>query len=324
MDVLITGGAGYIGSHVVKLLGETGDFNITTVDNLSTGKRSAILFGEFIEADLSDFSLIEKIIQERRFDAIIHFAASIVVPESVENPLKYYLNNTVNTINLINLCNKYGIKDFIFSSTAAVYGNPREIPVRENEPLCPISPYGTSKMMIEQVLIDSAMANLNFQYAILRYFNVAGADVKGRIGQSFDNATHLIKVAAQTVLGAREKIDIFGDDYDTPDGTGIRDYIHVDDLAMAHLIALEYLQSNDSDIFNCGYGHGFSVKEVIETMKEVSKIDFRVDLAPRRAGDAAILISDNSKIVEKLKFKPQYDDIELICKTALEWERKCI
>jgi len=323
MKILITGGAGYIGSHVVKLLGEETDHDISVIDNLSTGNKEALLFGELIEADLSNFDLIEKIMKEKNFDAVIHFAASIIVPESIENPLKYYLNNTVNTTNLINLCDKTGVKNFIFSSTAAVYGEPKVAQVSETTPLAPINPYGASKMMSERVLIDTAMANSNFKYVIFRYFNVAGADIKGRIGQSFRNATHLIKVAAQSALGIRDKIEIFGTDFGTPDGTGIRDYIHVDDLAKAHLLGIEYLQNNNSNLFNCGYGHGFSVKEVLEAMKKVSKVDFRVDIAPRRAGDPASLISNNSKILQKLNFKPKYDDIEIICKTALEWEKKC-
>lgn len=334
MHILVTGGAGYIGSHTVKLLLEETEHDVTIIDNLSTGHQSTLDILEqmaqkngngdlrFYHADLSDFIAIEKIFLTNTFDAIIHFAASIVVPESVANPLKYYMNNTVNTTNLVRLCNEYGVNHFIFSSTAAVYGEPSEIPVKETTPTHPINPYGMSKLMSEQVIQDTALANPNFRYVILRYFNVAGADIQNRIGQSFPNATHLIKVAAQTVLGQREKLSLFGDDYDTPDGTCIRDYIHVDDLASAHLKALDYLSfGQQSDIFNCGYGHGFSVKEVIEAVKTVSKSHFSVELSPRRTGDPALLISDNTKIKEELHWKPMYNDIELICKTALEWEK---
>lgn len=333
--ILVTGGAGYIGSHVVKQLLEESEHDVTIIDNLSTGhqctldtleniaRQSAHGDLRFYHADLSDFPAIEKIFLTNTFDAVIHFAASIVVPESVENPLKYYMNNTVNTTNFIRLCNEYGVGQFIFSSTAAVYGEPAEIPVKETTPTHPINPYGMSKLMSERVIQDTALANPNFCYVILRYFNVAGADIENRIGQSFPNATHLIKVAAQTILGQRQKLAIFGDDYDTPDGTCIRDYIHVDDLASAHLRALEYLSSgHDSDIFNCGYGHGFSVKEVIEAVKSVSKSDFSVEISPRRAGDPALLISDNTKIKSMLNWNPKYDDLETICKSALDWEQK--
>lgn len=346
LHILVTGGAGYIGSHVVKLLIENTDHDITIIDNLSTGHYQTIVTLEamaaqkvntvnFIQADLAEFTKIEAIFKANKFDALIHFAASIVVPESVENPLKYYMNNTVNTTNITKLCNDYSVGKMIFSSTAAVYGEPdsENIPVKEDCPLHPINPYGWSKRMSEQVIQDTAAANDAFKYVIFRYFNVAGADVQNRIGQSFPNATHLIKVAAQTVTGQREKMAIFGDDYETPDGTCIRDYIHVDDLAFAHVMALEYLAENDSDLFNVGYGQGYSVKEVISTMKDVSGVDFTVDQEPKRAGDPALLISDNSKILtawenlkaSELKRKhPKlfiYDDLNLICKTALEWEK---
>ena len=340
MHILVTGGAGYIGSHVVKQLLENRQDDITIIDNLSTGHQSTIdmlnairenagsgVSLNFINANLADFDRIASIMKENKFDAVIHFAASIVVPESVENPLKYYMNNTVNTTHLILQCNQNGVGKFIFSSTAAVYGDPEEIPVSETTPTKPINPYGSTKLMSETVIRDAAAANADFNYVILRYFNVAGADVQNRIGQSFPNATHLIKVAAQAAIGTREKMAVFGEDYDTPDGTGIRDYIHVDDLASAHLSALDYLAANPTsengpNIFNVGYGHGFSVNEVIETMKEVSGVDFTVEKAPRRAGDPALLISDNSKIKKVLKWKSQYDDLKLICQTALDWETK--
>lgn len=325
MNILITGGAGYIGSHVVKQLGELTDHRITTLDNLSTGNKDAVLYGEFIEEDLANFSEIEKIFKVKNFDAVMHFAGSIVVPESVVNPMKYYMNNTVNTASLLNLCNIYRVKKFIFSSTAAVYGEPenKNVNIGELTKTAPINPYGMTKLMIECIIKDLGFANPNFKYVILRYFNVAGADLDGRIGQDFPDATHLIKVAAQTVCGMRDKIYIFGDDYNTEDGTCIRDYIHVDDLSSAHLSALKYLDNNNSDIFNCGYGYGFSVKEVIDTMKKVSGKDFQVEITGKRAGDPAQLVSDNNKIISKMHWKPQYDNLEVICKTALDWEKKC-
>jgi UDP-glucose 4-epimerase len=332
VKILVTGGAGYIGSHVVKQLLENTEHHVTIIDNLSTGlmktvdtlKDISVDRLKFLHTDLKNFSEVEGIIKSNNFDAIIHFAASIVVPESVENPLKYYLNNTVNTTNLINLAVKYGINHFIFSSTAAVYGEPEEIPVKESSKLIPINPYGMSKLMTENVLRDSANAYKDFKYVILRYFNVAGADIKNRIGQSFPNATHLIKVAAETAIGKRDKLFIFGEDYDTKDGTCIRDYIHVDDLADAHLKALEYLKNNNSNIFNCGYGYGYTVKEVIDTMKKVSGVDFRVEIFGRRPGDPAVLVADNTRIKEIMKWEPKFNDLDLICKTALEWEKKLL
>lgn len=335
MNILITGGAGYIGSHIIKNLLLNREDKITVIDNLSTGFRETIeslkaldreYRLEFIELDLSNYLELEQIFQEREFDSIIHFAASLVVPESIENPLKYYLNNSVNTTKLIDLAIKYSIENFIFSSTAAVYGEPdiSEIPAKESNKLEPINPYGYSKLISERVLIDSARANSNFKYVILRYFNVAGADVEGRIGQSTKGATHLIKVASEVALKKRERIYIFGDDYRTSDGTCIRDYIHVDDLAIAHIKALEYISDsrNSSNIFNCGYGDGFSVREILDTMKRVSGVDFGTKVTKRREGDPAILICDNSKIVKELKWTPKYNDIELICKSALNWESK--
>jgi len=322
-SVLITGGAGYIGSHVAKLLGESTDYNITVIDNLSTGKKEAVLYGDLIEEDLSNFDVISEIFSEKRFDAIIHFAASIIVPESVTDPLKYYSNNTMNTIKLIRAAIQYKVKYFIFSSTAAVYGIPDKIPIKETTPVNPINPYGMSKLMSERILIDAAQAHRDLKYIILRYFNVAGASSDGKIGQNFPQATHLIKKAAQTVIGTREYLEIYGTDYDTDDGTGVRDYIHVEDLAAAHLSALEYLiEGGSSGIFNCGYGKGYSVREVIDTMKKVSGIDFNVKESARRPGDPPILVADNNKILKNLNWSPQFNDLAFICKTALEWEKK--
>ncbi len=293
MKVLVTGGAGYIGSHVVKMLGETGNHDIVTVDNLSTGRRDAVLYGKLVEMDLSDFSGVDALFEKEGFEAVIHFAAKIVVPESVSNPLLYYMNNTVNTTNLIKCCLKHGVNRFIFSSTAAVYGEPATGIVTENTDTVPINPYGMSKLMSEQILKDAGFAHTDFKFVILRYFNVAGADPDGSLGQNFPDATHLIKVACRTALGKRESLSVFGTDYNTPDGTGVRDYIHVSDLSSAHISALNYLDSGGrSEIFNCGYGEGSSVLEVIESVKKVSGTDFKVEIVPRRAGDPAKLIAE--------------------------------
>lgn len=322
MKILVTGGAGYIGSHVIKQLGEQGGSDITVLDNLSTGFEGSILYGKLVRADLCDFAFVEKFLDDEKFDAIIHFAASIVVPESVENPLKYYMNNTVNTTNLIRCAVKSGVKSFVFSSTAAVYGEPKDGVVTEESPLVPINPYGYSKLMSEQVLRDTAAAHQDFKFVILRYFNVAGASMDGRIGQRFPNATHLIKVSCEAACGKRAKMFIFGEDYPTSDGSCVRDYIHIEDLASAHLAALEYLESGGkSDVFNCGYGRGASVKEVVDTVKKISGVDFEVQKAPRRSGDPALLISDNKKILATLAWKPKYDNLEIICKSAFEWEK---
>lgn len=330
MKILITGGAGYIGSHVAKQLLESKMHNITVLDSFKTGFENTIKtlksFGEFefIEQDLSKWEEVEAIFQRNQFDVVIHFAASLLVGESVQEPIKYYMNNTCNTANLVNLCNKYRVKNFIFSSTAAVYGEPSsdKMTLIETEFTNPINPYGSSKLMSEQIIKDTASANKEFKYVILRYFNVAGAEESLSIGECHEPETHLIPLVVKTALGRRDRIFIFGDDYDTPDGTCIRDYIHVDDLASAHISALEYLDENESEVFNCGYGHGFSVKEVIDTVKKVSKVDFRVEIATRREGDPAILIADNKKILQKTNWKPKYDNLEFICKTALEWEKK--
>ncbi|MBU1928002.1 UDP-glucose 4-epimerase GalE [bacterium] len=336
-NILITGGAGYIGSHVAKQLLETTTHNITVLDNLSTGSTAtldtlrSIREFAFVELDLKEFGQVAGLLNANNFDTIIHFAASIVVPESVENPIQYYMNNTVNTTNLIKCAVESDVKRFIFSSTAAVYGEPTNLPetgIDENYLTNPINPYGMSKLMSERVLQDTANANKEFKFVIFRYFNVAGADINftankltPRIGQSFPNATHLIKIASECATGKRAKMAIFGDDFSTPDGTGVRDYIHVDDLADAHIKAIDYLQANASDIFNAGYGKGYSVKEVIETMKKVTSTDFTVDIAPRRAGDPAALISNNTKIKSKMNWTPKYNDLSFICQSAFEWEK---
>ena len=324
VKILVTGGAGYIGSHVVKLLGKNG-YEILTYDNLSTGHRWAVLYGDLIKADLANKETLRKVFKEFKPDAVMHFAASIVVPESVKNPLKYYKNNVVNTINLLEVMEEFGVKNFIFSSSAAVYGIPEKIPISENAPLNPINPYGETKATVERILRDLANSRDNFRYVSLRYFNVAGADPEGKIGFAYPEATHLIIRALKVAKGEIEKLEIYGTDYPTPDGTCIRDYIHVMDIAEAHLIALEYLlDGGESDVFNCGYGHGFSVKEVVETVKKVTGREFKVIEAERRPGDPPFLVADNSKIKKKLQWKPKYDDLEFIIKTAWDWEKKLI
>ncbi len=325
MKILITGGAGYIGSHLVKQLGEESLHEIFVLDNLSTGFRDLILYGEFIKADLNDFDLIDRIFEKYRFDAVIHFAASLIVSESVENPLKYYLNNTANTANLIKTCLKYNVNRFIFSSTAAVYGEKGvdESIVKESDSLNPLNPYGRSKLMSETILKDASKAKSDFKYVILRYFNVAGASIDGKIGQKTKNATVLIKVCAEAAAGKRDKIQIFGNDYPTKDGTCIRDYIHVEDLCYAHTKALNYLnEGGESDVFNCGYQKGYSVLEVVETMKKVSKRDFKVEITKRREGDPSQIIANSNKIRNVLGWNPRYNNLELICKSAFEWEMK--
>ena len=319
--VLVTGGAGYIGSHVTRLLAERGE-TVVVVDNLSTGFADAVIGATLIEGNVGDQALMRQVIAEHDIDAVCHFAAHIVVPESVEKPLKYYGNNTANTRALLEVCDEAGVKHFIFSSTAAVYGAPKGGIASEDSPLQPINPYGWSKLMSEQMLKDLSHAS-SLKHVILRYFNVAGAEPEGRLGQSTPQATHLIKVAAEHVVGQREGLAIFGDDYDTPDGTCVRDYIHVEDLALAHLAALVYLrQGQPSRTLNCGYGRGHSVKEVLEVVERVAEQALNITQAPRRAGDPATLIAQADRIVETLDWAPRFDDIEGIVRSALNWERR--
>lgn len=321
MKILVTGGAGYIGSHVVKQLGEK-NIDVVVVDNLSTGHSWAVLHGELVKADLADEAALEQLFSRHDFDAVMHFAAHIVVPESVREPLKYYSNNTANTLQLLRVCHKHKIKRFVFSSTAAVYGIPESTLINESFPLAPINPYGASKMMSERMLMDLATAS-DMRYVIFRYFNVAGANKDGRIGQATPEATHLIKVACETALGKRPYMEVFGTDYPTEDGTCIRDYIHVDDLARAHLDAVDYLKGGgESTVLNCGYGHGASVNEVIETVKRVSGTDFEVRISGRREGDPPSLMAVNNKIIDTLGWQPQYDNLEYIVRSAYEWEKQ--
>lgn len=321
MAVLVTGGAGYIGSHMVLALRDRGE-EVVVLDNLSTGFRQAVAPGaRLIEGDVGDEALVLSLIRQHGIDAIIHFAAKIVVPESVADPLGYYFNNTAKSRALLAAAVAGGVGQFIFSSTAAVYGNPATTPVAEDATLQPMSPYGTSKLMTERMLRDTAVAH-PLRYVALRYFNVAGADPQGRSGQSTPNATHLIKVAVQAALGLRSGMQIFGTDYPTPDGTCIRDYIHVSDLILAHVAALDHLRGGGtSSVFNCGYGHGYSVIEVVEAVKRLSGVDFKVDLAPRRAGDPASIVADAAKIRATLGWRPAYDDLDVIVRSALAWER---
>ena len=321
MKIFVTGGAGYIGSHVVKALGEAGH-DILVYDNLSTGHAWAILYGQLVEGDLADKPKIDAAVKSFKPEGVIHFAASIQVEESMRKPLMYYRNNVINTMNLLDVLSENGVRNFIYSSTAATYGIPDEMPVKETAPLRPINPYGASKVMIEQVLRDLDQAE-GFPYVALRYFNVAGADAQARIGQAYKESTHLITRALKTAKGESEKLRIFGTDYPTPDGTCVRDYIHVDDLAQAHLLALEYLANKgNSETMNCGYGHGFSVKEVVTAAKAVTGVDFPVEETGRRAGDPPEIVADSSRLRAKTGWKPMHDDLEFIIRTAWEWEKK--
>ncbi len=317
--VLVIGGAGYIGSQVVKLLGERG-YDVLVYDNLSTGSKEAVLSGELVEGDILNPADFEKVVREFRPAAVMHFAAKIVVPESVERPLLYYRNNVVGTLNVLQVLWDCGVNKFIFSSTAAVYGEPEKIPIAEEVPFSPVNPYGKGKAMIEEVLRDFSAAT-DFRYVSLRYFNVAGADPGGRIGETKEDATHLITMCVRTAAGKREKLLVYGTDYPTRDGSCIRDYIHVVDLADAHVLSLEYLlNGGQSDVFNCGYGRGYSVLEVVEAAKKISGVDFMVEHATRRVGDPASLVAAPGKIKAGLGWQPKHDDLEFIIKTAWEWE----
>lgn len=334
--ILFTGAAGYIGSHTALAFLQNSDCKITIIDNLQSGFRENVAFLErdfkaridFLQMDLGDFYAMQNLFKAQKFDAVVHFAASLIVPESVAKPLLYYSNNTKNTLNLIANCVECGVNRFIFSSTAAVYGEPKIVPVAEDSPLLPINPYGSSKMMSEMILRDCAIANADFRFVALRYFNVAGAYrnndyAKGQgLGQRSANATHLIKVACECAVGKRESMNIFGDDYDTADGSCVRDYIHIDDLANAHLSAFEFLENGgQSEVFNVGYGEGYSVKEVVAKVKEISGVDFKAINAPRRDGDPAILISNNAKILAQTSWRPKFNDIDFIIKSAYQWEK---
>src|SRR3954469_1923493 len=321
MAVLVTGGAGYIGSHMVLALLDA-DEQVVVLDNLSTGFEWALPpEAKLVIGDMGDQDLVLDTLRRHQVEAIAHFAAKIVVPDSVADPLGYYLNNTVKSRALIESAVRGGVEQFIFSSTAAVYGEPSVVPVPENLPLDPINPYGRSKLMTEWMLQDAARAH-DLRYVALRYFNVAGADPRGRSGQSTANATHLIKVAAQTALGDKPRIEVFGTDYPTPDGSCVRDYIQVSDLAEAHMTALSHLRrGGESLTLNCGYGRGYSVLEVIDVVKKVSGCDFEVRLSPRRPGDPAAIVARADRIGERLRWEPRFDDLDQIVAQAFAWER---
>jgi UDP-glucose 4-epimerase len=321
--VLVTGGAGYIGSHAVLALLDAG-WPVVVIDNLTTGFEWAIPRAAVFErGDIADQPLLARILAEHRIGAIMHFAGSIVVPESVEQPLKYYENNTVKSRSLVESAVAAGVPHFIFSSTAATYGVPDRAPILEDDRTQPINPYGWSKLMTERMLADTAFAH-SINYCALRYFNVAGADPQGRSGQSTAGATHLIKVAVEAAIGKRSHVSVYGTDYETPDGTGVRDYIHVSDLAAAHVHALEKLIANpaESYVMNCGYSRGFSVLEVLDSVDRVTNVTIERRLEPRRAGDPASLVADNQRILATLPWRPQRADLDVIVADALAWERK--
>ena len=319
--ILVTGGAGYIGSHVVRQLGDRGD-NVVVLDNLSTGRKEAVLYGQLVIGDTGDKELVLKLLREHNIQSILHFAANTVVPESVEKPLQYYRNNSANVLSLLECCQQAGVAHFIFSSTAAVYGTPDTLMVTEQSPTRPESPYGSSKLMSEWLIRDFAATGA-LRHVTLRYFNVAGADPEARIGQATPNATHLIKVAVEALCDKRDSVAVFGTDYPTPDGTGVRDYIHVEDLAAAHLSALDYLRSNGKSVtLNCGYGHGYSVLEVLETAEKIAGKALNIKYSPRRAGDLAAIAADSTQLRQLLNWQPRYADLETIVKHALGWEQK--
>lgn len=324
MTILITGGAGYIGSHMVHALVDV-DEPVVVLDDLSTGSRAALPAGvPLVVGDIGDERLVTSLLRNHEVEAIIHFAGSIVVPDSVRDPLGYYRNNTANSRTLLAAAVECGVRHFIFSSTAAVYGNPVKVPVDEETPAAPLSPYGTSKLMTEMMLRDVAAAH-GLGYVILRYFNVAGADPRGRTGQSTPGATHLIKVAVQAALGLRPQLDVYGTDYPTADGTCIRDYIHVTDLARAHSAALAHLRGSGANAtLNCGYGRGYSVRDVIGAVKRVSQRDFPVHCAPRRPGDPTSIVADAKRIRALFGWMPALDDLDTIVAHALAWEQRLL
>jgi UDP-glucose 4-epimerase len=319
--ILVTGGAGYIGSHTVLQLRERGH-NVVVLDNLYTGFRQAVLDTPLVVGSVGDSELVSRTLREHGIDTVMHFAAHTIVPESVSDPLKYYGNNTCGTRSLLQSCLEAGVKNFVFSSTAAVYGIPAGDYADESSPTAPINPYGTSKLMSEWMLRDLGQAS-SLRYVVLRYFNVAGSDSGGRIGQSTRKATLLVKVAVEASVGKRPHLSIFGTDYPTADGTGVRDYIHVEDLAAAHLDALTYLRDGGQSVtLNCGYGHGYSVREVIRSVERVGARPLVVKEEPRRAGDPPVLVARADNIRSVLGWKPRLDDLDAIVRTSLDWERK--
>lgn len=321
--ILVTGGAGYIGSHVVRQLGATGE-RVVVLDNLSRGFRQAVTSGELVVGEVGDQTLVRRIIEGHGIDTVMHFAAYTIVPESVAEPLKYYGNNTCSTRALLEVCAGTHIRHFVFSSTAAVYGIPEGGIASEESRTAPINPYGTSKLMSEWMLRDLSQAS-DLRHVALRYFNVAGSDPEARIGQATKGATLLTKVAAEHVVGKRSHVSVFGSDYATPDGTGVRDYIHVEDLASAHLKALDYLRGGGGNVtLNCGYGHGYSVREVLRMVETVAGQPLSIREEPRRPGDPPTLIARAERVRTELGWKPQYDDLEAIVRSALNWERKLL